>query len=99
MRLTKAEHQAIRRVVHDLTGGRGRAVLFGSRLRDEVQGGDIDLLIDSPEAIDRPAQLAARIGAELEISLGEQRIDVLIGAPNLLQLPIHAAARRDGVVL
>lgn len=74
-------------------------MLFGSRLRDKARGGDIDLLVDSPVAIDRPAQLAAQIGAALEFSLGEQRIDVLIGAPNLLQLPIHDVARRDGIVL
>jgi hypothetical protein len=31
--------------------------------------------------------------------LGEQRIDVLIGAPNLRRLPVHETARRQGVGL
>jgi hypothetical protein len=31
--------------------------------------------------------------------LGEQRVDVLIGAPNLRQLSVHEAARRRGVEL
>lgn len=96
MRLTESERQTIREVVSDLTGGRAQAIIFGSRLNEQAHGGDIDLLVESPETVDQPARLAALIGARLESQLGERRIDVLIGAPNLNRLPVHESARRDG---
>lgn len=99
MRLTESERQTIRQTVSDLTGGRARAIVFGSRLNDEARGGDIDLLVESAEAVDQPARLAALIGARLEAQLGEQRIDVLIDAPNLKRLPVHESARRHGAAL
>jgi hypothetical protein len=33
------------------------------------------------------------------MALGERRIDVLLQAPNLRQLPVHRAAREMGVLL
>lgn len=99
MRLTETERRTIREVVSDLTGGRARAIVFGSRLDESARGGDIDLLVDSPVPVDEPARLAALIGARLESKLGEQRIDVLIGAPNLKRLPVHVSARHHGAVL
>ena len=48
MRLSKAQHQAIKKyfleVFHD-----GQIYLFGSRVDDGKRGGDIDLYIDSPD--------------------------------------------------
>ena len=99
MRLTESERQTIRQVVSDLTGGRAHAIVFGSRLNNQACGGDIDLLVESPEAIDQPARLAAMIGARLDIELGEQHIDVLIDAPNLKRMPVHESARREGIRL
>lgn len=99
MRLTETERQAIREVVNELTGGRARAIVFGSRLDEFARGGDIDLLVESSEPVDQPARLAALIGARLESQLGEQRIDVLIGAPNLKRLPVHESARLHGATL
>jgi hypothetical protein len=99
MRLSQHERQAIREVVHELTGGQARAVLYGSRLDHAMAGGDIDLYVDCPAPVEHPARLAAAIGAGIEMRLGEQRVDVLIGAPNLRQLSVHEAARRRGVEL
>ena len=80
-------------------GKRAHAIIFGARLNEQSHGGDIDLLVESPEAVVQPARLAALIGARLESQLGEQRIDVLIGAPNLERLPVHESARREGTAL
>ena len=49
MRLTESERQAIREVVSELTGGGGRAIIFGSRIDEFATGGDIDLLVESSE--------------------------------------------------
>lgn len=99
MRLTEAERQAVHEVVSDLTKGRARAIIFGSRLNEQARGRDIDLLVESTEPVDQPAGLAALIGARLEPRLGEQRLDVVIDAPNLQRLPVHESARRYGASL
>lgn len=41
----------------------------------------------------------AAIGARLEIDLGERRIDLLLQAPNLQQLPVHRVAKATGTLL
>lgn len=97
MRLSETERQAIREVVRELTDGQARALLYGSRLDPALAGGDIDLYVECPAPVEHPARLAAAIGAGIELRLGEQRIDVLIGAPNLRHLPVHESARRRGV--
>ena len=99
MRLSPAERHTIRQVVNRLTGGQGQVWLFGSRTDDTARGGDIDLLVECPEPEEHPARLMASIGAQLEMVLGERRIDVLLQAPNLRQLPVHRVARETGVLL
>ena len=42
---------------------------------------------------------AAAIGARPEIDLGEHRIDLLLRAPNLQQLPVHRVAKATGTLL
>jgi predicted nucleotidyltransferase len=99
MRLTEEERAAIRRVVDRATAGRARVWLFGSRTDDSARGGDLDLMVESLEAVDHPARLIAEIGAELESALGERRIDVLLQAPNLKPTAVHRAAKSSGILL
>jgi predicted nucleotidyltransferase len=99
MRLSLDERATILRVVGGLTDGRARVWLFGSRTRDDALGGDLDLMVESVEPVEHPAQLMAAIGARLEQDLGERRIDLLLLAPNLRQLPVHRAARATGILL
>ena len=99
MRLTADECHAIVHTVARVAGHEARVRLFGSRTRDDARGGCIDLMIELPHAVDRPALLAARIEAALAAALGEQRIDVLLGAPNLQEAAVHRAARAEGSAL
>jgi predicted nucleotidyltransferase len=46
--------------------------LFGSRTDDDALGGDIDLLVESNQVIAQPALVGARIGACLQLALGDQ---------------------------
>ena len=73
--------------------------LFGSRTDDDARGGDIDLLVESDRAIAQPALVGARIGARLQQLLGDQRIDVVIAAPNVPDQAIHQIARATGITL
>lgn len=70
--------------------------LFGSRLDDNASGGDVDLLLEVPEPVERPALLSARFGARVSRALGGRKVDVLIAAPNLARLPIHELAIERG---
>ncbi len=99
MRLTEAQIRAIRRLSRETAGEAAVVRLFGSRLDDDARGGDIDLLIEVPQPVARPALLSARLSAKLSRALGGRRVDVVISAPNLRRLPIHDLARREGVPL
>ena len=99
MRLNEYQARTIAQIARTLAGGSVQVRLFGSRLDDTARGGDIDLLIESPQPIEHPAVLAAQIEARLMLALGERKFDVLLAAPNLREQPIHTLARREGVVL
>jgi predicted nucleotidyltransferase len=99
MRLTTEQADTIRRIVSEKAGEGAVVRLFGSRLDDAARGGDVDLLVELPCAIDNPALFAARLSALLTRALHGRRVDVLLSAPNLKTLPIHAIAARDGATL
>ena len=99
MRLSSDEAQRIADEVRAVFGPHAQVRLFGSRVDDRARGGDIDLLVTVPQAVERPALLAAQLGARLQLALGEQHIDIVVEAPNLLPQPIHRIAHEQGVLL
>lgn len=99
MRLTPTQIEIIRQATHDIAGPAARVRLFGSRLDDDARGGDIDLLLECDEPIDAPALLAAKLAARVSRRMDGRKIDVVIRAPNLLELPIHQIAMQTGVLL
>lgn len=99
MRITDEQARLIVAATQDVVGPQARVRLFGSRLRDEVRGGDIDLLVESPQALDRPVWLAARLTARLQRALGDRRIDVLLIDPATPREPVHQVALAEGVEL
>jgi len=96
MRLNEFERETIRRVTHEVAGARAQALLFGSRVQDELKGGDIDLLIELPDPGQDRFQLALDIGVRLDRALGLRKIDVLVADPSSPQEPVLIAARRTG---
>ncbi len=99
MRLTPEQITAIRKDTAQLAGGAARVWLFGSRVRDDARGGDVDLLLVLDEAVAEPAQLSARLASQVSRVMYGRKVDVLIKAPNLMHLPIHAIALAEGVRL
>lgn len=99
MRLTPEQRSVIVATATELAGHGARVLLFGSRVHDEQRGGDIDLLVDCPHAIERPVRLAMQITARLQRTLGDRRIDVLVIDPSTPLDGVHEQARRDGVLL
>ena len=99
MRLTDAQAQAIKQFAHQIAGEHAHVRLFGSRLDDNARGGDLDLLLELEEPAATPALLAARFSAGVSRLMQGRKVDVLIAAPNLMRLPIHDVAFREGVEL
>ena len=99
MRLTHEQRTAIRTTVRAIVGQAASVRLFGSRTDDQRRGGDIDILVVCNERVEQPALTSARIGAGLQLALGERRIDVVIVAPNIPKQPIHRIALETGIEL
>ena len=83
MRLSSEDQLTIRKTVADMLGPLAQVRLFGSRTNDAARGGDIDLLVELPHAEQSPVLIGARVAVGLQMALGDQRIDVLVAAPNL----------------
>ncbi len=99
MRLTNDEIAKIRAVVQQALGERARVSVFGSRTDDSVRGGDLDLLVEADRAVANRAAMASRLEAELQLALGDQKIDVILIDTTVHQGALHASARRGAVAL
>lgn len=80
MRLTPEEVAGITTAVAEVFGPEAVVRLFGSRVRDDLKGGDIDLLVEVPPGRETFKDECA-LSRALEDRLGERRVDVLLVAP------------------
>lgn len=99
MRLTGHQAKRIVELAHDMVGERAQVRVFGSRLDDAGRGGDLDLMLELPESAANPALLAARFSSRVTRLMQGRKVDVLLAAPNLMRLPIHDLAFREGEIL
>ena len=99
MRLTDYQIQAILQLARQVAGKQTRVRVFGSRLDDTAHGGDIDLMLELPEPVDNPALMAAQMAAQVSRAMHGRKVDVLLSAPNLMRLPIHDIAFKEGQLL
>ena len=102
MRLSDRQRQTIRQATRRFFGAESTVLLFGSRLRDDLRGGDIDLYVEGN--LDAAALVEARLRflAELHAAncLEGEKIDVVLFSPHFApQREIDRIARRDGVEL
>jgi predicted nucleotidyltransferase len=99
MRLTDEQIQAIRLLTQQIAGVKSRVRVFGSRLDDAAHGGDLDLMLELMESVENPALMAAQISTLVSRAMHGRKVDVLLSAPNLLRLPIHDIAFKEGQLL
>lgn len=100
MRLTADQIEAIKDAAREVAGPEARVWLFGSRVDDNARGGDIDLLVRTPRALENSTVAAALVGAKIQLKLRQQqKIDVLMVDPATTPQPIHAVALAEGVEL
>lgn len=96
MRLTPSQTQTIRDAVHEHAGGSAMVRLFGSRVDNTADGGDVDLLIEARARI--PLADEIRIAAASEQRLG-MPVDVLTTWSGDKSRPIVELARLTGIEL
>ena len=84
-----------------MAGSDARVYLFGSRTRDELRDGDIDLLVElpAPRSTDARLQVSIRTAARLQRLIGERKIDVLVADPLSPETPLLRAAGEQAMVL
>ena len=82
MRIQTEERIVIRKVLHTHFGNQARIFLFGSRTNDQTRGGDIDLLVETYQCDDIFTRKLKAL-SELQIALGDQKIDLLIKTPGM----------------
>jgi hypothetical protein len=99
MRLTEDQVQTIRQLAQQVGGGQSRVRVFGSRLDDAAHGGDVDLMLELPGSVDNPALMAAQLSSLVSRAMHGRKVDVLLSAPNLMRLPIHDIAFKEGKLL
>ncbi len=99
MRLTSSELDAVRTCAKQHFGEKCIVRLFGSRVDDARRGGDIDLHIEAatPEMASLQHELEFLVA--LKDIIGEQRIDVVLRAPNQPPRAIDLIAKQTGIRL
>lgn len=100
MRIQAEERAIIRNVLHAYFGSQARIILFGSRTNDQARGGDIDLLVITHQGSDIFTRKLQAM-SELQIALGDQKIDLLIKGPDMsAPVPlVYSEALATGVEL
>ncbi len=99
MRLNPQHVAAIKQLAAEQFGAGARVRLFGSRVDDAARGGDVDLLVELDAPVTEPGLASARFSVRVSRAMNGRKVDVVLAAPNLMRLPIHDVALRDGVLL
>ncbi len=100
MRLTPFQQQTICQNALRFFGEQTQVWLFGSRIDDTKRGGDIDLYIEPQlQEIHNLVMAKLKFLRALHLSLGEQKIDVVLAVNKNNPLPIYQIAKQTGIQL
>jgi len=99
MRLSEEYRKAISTTVAEIFGEQATVSLFGSRVDDNLRGGDIDLLVQSPVIVPGRQKKTLALVARLQLQLGDQPIDVLLIDPETELHSVHEEALSTGLIL
>ncbi|MBE0440400.1 MAG: nucleotidyltransferase domain-containing protein [Gammaproteobacteria bacterium] len=99
MRITSEQASQIKQVVYQIFGEQATVWLFGSRVNDQAQGGDVDLFIQTQTPLLDPAVLAAKTAVQVMRLQNGRKVDVIVQAPNSTPQPIFDIARETGILL
>ena len=95
IRLTSEELVAIKETARELFGEKSGVWIFGSRVRPDLKGGDIDIYIETAN-IDGWFDKKIDFLVKLKDKIGDQRIDVIIKPIDCIDI-ISKEAKATGV--
>jgi len=78
MRLTTFEIQAIHDLAQKNFGKMARVYLFGSRVNNDLKGGDIDLFVSCDDENILTTQKKIQLLVDLKKSIGDRKIDIVL---------------------
>lgn len=96
MRLTSEQKSAIETVFKQVFT-QGKILLFGSRVNDKMQGGDIDLFVDTEQNVDNLFNLKISFLVALKRRIGDQKIDLVFSV--FAPLDLKKEVEKKGIVL
>lgn len=99
MRLRDKDRQTIKAAAREVFGDGAVVRLFGSRVDDDLKGGDIDLHVETDAAPEGRHRLRSKFWSLLQDRLGEQQIDVVVSERGRPTRAIERIAYREGVEL
>lgn len=99
MRLSKQYVTIIRETVIQRFGPAAKVSLFGSRVNEGARGGDIDLLVELVNVPTHPFRETIGLETDLQLALGDQKIDILLRYPGSEETPIYRIAKQTAVKL
>ena len=101
MRLTQHQIEILKSTANEIFGSESRLLLFGSRIDDSLNGGDIDLYVDGFNcSVEQRLAAKLRFLVQVKRQIGEQRIDLVFSPlPKEPVLPIHQIAEKTGIPL
>ena len=97
MRLSEFERNTIKKLAKKYYGHQAKVFLFGSRMDDMKKGGDIDIFIETP--LKKGLKDKLNFLVQLENTIGEQKVDLLIKSKNSLAKDIFDIAKTTGIAL
>ncbi|CAK8711670.1 hypothetical protein GCAAIG_00970 [Candidatus Electronema halotolerans] len=96
MRLLDSQIASIRTIVPQYAGKGCRVYLFGSRLDDAARGGDVDLLIETPQQL--PLMQRVRMKMAIEAALGLP-VDLVVREENQTPTAFQRLAKLRSTLL
>jgi predicted nucleotidyltransferase len=99
MRLSKFEQNIIKQTAEQIFGIEVKVFIFGSRINDNLKGGDIDIYIEVSKDNVNLLEKKIKFLVGLDDKLGEQKIDVVINSGQKNNRPIFQLAKANGVQL
>lgn len=83
MRLSEFEIRTIQTLSKTHFGQVSRVFLFGSRVDDNLKGGDIDLFISSEDTSYLNTENKIRFLVDLKKTIGDRKIDLVLDTPTI----------------
>ncbi len=99
MRLSEEERKVIRGAILGRFTSVGRILLFGSRADDSKRGGDIDIYVETEEPLDEAFVHKLEAITDIQMRLGDRKIDLVLGKAVGDERPIAQTARSEGLPL